>query len=179
MTGKIKAIGIGVAVVLVGILFWWLNRDKVIDTPPGTLPPGDIARIVVRGRTVTTITKEKTTREFAPGGADIRVHKGGDVTVRVQKFGLTLEPGVGVGYVDYHGKLVVDAKVIYWRRMGGHIGVTLDPTRKVVADIARPAAFVSYALPIKWLEDLDVTTSFCVGSELFPQKTLGIIRFGF
>ena len=174
-----KWIGIALGIVALGVGIWWINRADVSDTPPDALGPGDIARVIVKGKNITTITPRKTVKEYAPGGADIRLREGGDVIVNVRKFGFSLAPGMGVAYADSRIKLGVDVRLIYWRRMGGHFGFTLDPTMQQAKDIVRPAAFASYALPIRWLEDLDISTSLCLGSELFPQRTMGQIRWGF
>lgn len=156
-------------------LIRYCDRDRVTPTEPGKLAPTERERIEVKGRTVTVINADKTTRTFAPDGAKVSIGKDGKVTVTVRRFGLTHEPGLGASWNGDKLKIALDFKLVYYRRFGFHLGGAYDPTEKKGKDIIRPLTFVSYTLP----SERFANTSLWVGAELFPKKYATGIRLAF
>lgn len=153
----------------------YCDRDRVTPTEPGKLAPGERERIEIKGKTVTVIRADKTTKTFAPDGAKVRVGKDGRVSVDVKRFGLTREFGLGAAWNGDKLKLALDAKLVYYRRLGLHLGSAYDPTASKLREIVRPLAFISYTMP----SDSFANTSLWVGTELFPQRLSGGIRLAF
>lgn len=175
MTLKHKVI-FAVIIALIGLgLVRYCDRARITPTEPGKLAPGERERVEVHGKTVTIIRADKTTKEFAPGGVKVRVGKDGKVTVDIKRFGLSHEPGMGAAYNGDKLKLSLDGKFVYYRRLGGHLGLTFDPTTKKLGDILKPLAFASYTMP----SDSFANTSLFVGYEFFPKRLIGGIRLAF
>jgi hypothetical protein len=175
MSVKSLAVKIGLPILLVIGVVRYCDRPVVAPTPLSALAPSDKARVIVRGKTVTTITADKTVKTFAPDGADIRVGKDGKVSVTMRKFGFLREPGLGAAWNGDKLKLAFDLKLAYYRRFGLHFGSVYDPGGKKFKDILRPVAFVSYAMPT----DSFANTSLWLGVELFPKKYTAGIRLAF
>lgn len=166
----------GIITAALGLgLVRYCDRDRVTPTEPGKLAPGERERIEVKGRTITVIRADKTIKTFAPDGAKVRIRKDGQVTVDVKKFGLLREPGLGTSWNGDKLKLAVDVKLVYYRRLGLHLGTAYDPSSKKFTDILRPLAMVSYTVPF----DGFANTSLWLGTELFPQKYACGIRLAF
>lgn len=95
---------------------------------------------------VTTIKRgpkgTEVTTEYVPNRAVITLNKDGSVSVKNQKFGLTFQPGLAIGFVD-GPRVAVHAKVLYWSRLGLNTGISGRLTGHV-----DPRIFValSYAL---------------------------------
>lgn len=167
---------IGVIAAVLGLgLVRYCDRDRVTPTEPGKLAPGEKERIEIKGRTVTVIKADKTTKTFVPDKVKISIVKDGRVTINVKRFGLSHEPGLGAAWNGDKLKLALDLKVVYYRRLGLHVGTTYDPTTKKFKDIVRPLAFISYTVP----HDSFVNTSLWIGAELFPKKYAAGIRLAF
>lgn len=68
--------------------------------------------------------KTEVKTEYVPKRAVITVNKDGTVSVKNQKFGLTCEPGLGLGY-GAGFRIVPNIKLLYFSRLGLNTGVSL------------------------------------------------------
>lgn len=165
----------GVLLIFVFGFVSYCDRTRVTPTEPGKLAPNENVRVEYRGKTVTVIRADKTTKTYVPDGGKVHVFKNGEVKVSYKKMGLCVQPGISAAYNGDKLKMAFDLKLAYYSRLGGHLGVTYDPTKSRASDILRPLAFASYELPY----DGFVNTSLWVGTELFPQRLSGGIRLAF
>jgi hypothetical protein len=174
---KLRVKALFVAMVGASIFFLLRRCDRPIGSPtaPGTLAPGEKERVEVRGKTVTVIRADRTVRTYAPGGAKVHVGDDGRVSVEIKTWGFSHEPGLGVAWDGDRLKLALDMKLVYYRRLGLHLGSAYDPTRAHISGIVRPVAFASYTVPF----DGFANTSLWFGTELFPRQMAGGIRLAF
>lgn len=77
---------------------------------------------------VTTIKRDskgatQVITEYVPNRAVITLNKDGSVAVKNQKFGLTFQPGLALGYVD-GPRAAIHAKTLYYDRLGLNLGIS-------------------------------------------------------
>lgn len=176
MTLKHKIIsGLVAAALLLGLVRY-CDRDRVAPTEPNVLAPNERERIEVKGRTVTVIGSDRTTRTFAPNGVTVSVRRDGTVKVDVKKIGFTRELGLGVALTgESKLKVSLDYKLAYYRRLGFHLGATFDHHVERAMNIARPMAIISYSMPSEKFSN----TSLFAGTELFPSCYVVGLRLAF
>lgn len=120
-----------VALTLLGYrVYRLLSRLDTPKLPPSvvSLSPTEQEKFMVTQNHVTTIKRDskgqtQISTEYVPNRAVITMNKDGSVSVKNQKFGLTCEPGLGLGY-GAGLRIVPNIKVLYFYRLGLNTGVS-------------------------------------------------------
>lgn len=134
MLPNFKALVYGIVLVALTLFGYYVYRLlSRFDTPK--LPPSVMSlalteqeKFMVTQNHVTTIKRDakgatEVKTEYVPNRAVITVNKDGSVSVKNQKFGLTFQPGLAIGYVD-GPRVAAHAKWLYWSRLGLNTGIS-------------------------------------------------------
>lgn len=168
---KLKLIKWGVIIAaLAGLLAYLLHSNKPQTfTGPTTITTGN-GNVTVHqpGKPDTTVYQPK------PDTTVITTDPHGNVTVKVQQFGVGFDPGIGIAACDKL-RLTLDSRVLFYKRLGLNVGLafSLDAER-TLGDAVKPFVAASYALPFKRLSN----TSVFAGMTL-DQYIIGGIRVAF
>lgn len=177
MKSKLFLTGLG-ALSLIILSVKACHKDPSIIKDQPILKATDKARIEVRGHNLTVTQrgkdgKEETTSTYVPGPVTIVTDDKGNVKIKVKRFGVSIDPGIGAAF--YRDKLLLstDLRIVYLHRFSLHGALLWSPTEEYVQDIIKPAAFVSYALPYKKFSNTSVFAGMTLDQRLITGVRLG------
>jgi hypothetical protein len=150
---KLRLIKIGMFVAsVVGLALWLSHKDKpnVVNGPAVITTPNNTVVVQQPGKPPTTVYQPQ------PDSTVISTDSNGNVTVSVKAFGIGFDPGIGAAYSDKL-RLSLDSRLLFYKRLGLNVGLAFSTSRDTeLADIVKPFAAVSYALPFSKLSNTSV-----------------------
>jgi hypothetical protein len=126
---KAKLTILGILIGILSAILWPVYKDyrelkKARDLAP-VLTEDEKAKVIIKDRKVTTVTKDKTTVKRGVRNPVITVKKDGTVKVIAPQLGFIFEPGMCGFYSDrFYGG--IDAQWFYWRQLGVYSGAGLS-----------------------------------------------------
>lgn len=134
-----------------GVLLWINGKLSQLDNqvvPSGVVPhgftardvklaPDDAAKVVIRPGRLAVVRPDRTTTKFVPEGAAVAVtvKKDNRVDVKVQQFGFSLNPGLGLALGVGKPAGVLDLRFVYYNRLSGLVGITLQKAPSVYVGV--------------------------------------------
>jgi hypothetical protein len=155
---------------LVGLFFYLRHSNKPqVFTGPSTITNSGNNLVVQQpGKPDTTVYQPK------PDTTVVTTDPHGNVTVKVQQFGIGFDPGIGIAACD-RLRLTLDSRVLFYKRLGLNVGLAFSLSGETtLGGVVKPFAAASYALPFKKLSN----TSMFAGMTL-DQYIIGGVRVAF
>lgn len=168
---SLKLIKWGIISASLVVLFFYLrhsNKPQVFTGPSTITNNGNNLVVQQPGKPPVTVYQPK------PDTTVVTTDPHGNVTVKVQQFGIGFDPGIGIAACDKL-RLTLDSRVVFYKRLGLNVGLafSLDAER-TLGDAVKPFLAASYALPFKHVSNTSV-----FAGMTFDQYIVGGVRVQF